>query len=56
MKLHIRKADDNQWYFTLNGRNGKVIMTSETYKRIRSVNKQVDKLALALNAQIVNDY
>lgn len=34
IKLH--QSTDNQYYFTLCGKNGKVIMTSETYKTQRN--------------------
>ena len=34
IKLHT--STDNQYYFTLCGKNGKVIMTSETYKTQRN--------------------
>jgi uncharacterized protein YegP (UPF0339 family) len=34
IKIHWSK--DKQFYFTLSGRNGKVIVTSETYKRRRN--------------------
>ncbi len=53
-KLHIRKSTDNQWYYTLNGRNGKVMLTSETFKRARSAIKQADKLAVVLDASVVH--
>lgn len=31
--IHIRKSKDRQFYFTVNGKNGRVILTSETYTR-----------------------
>lgn len=31
--FELNRSRDALWYFTLNGNNGKVIMTSETYTR-----------------------
>ena len=33
LSFKIHRSEDRQFYFTLVARNGKVIMTSETYKR-----------------------
>ena len=48
MKFLIKKSSDNQFFFVLTAKNGKVIATSETYKLhsgcmkgIRSVQKTV---------------
>lgn len=30
--FHLHLSSDNQFYFTLRARNGRVLMTSETYK------------------------
>jgi len=45
MTLHIRPSTDNQFYWTLNSRNGKVLATSETYKTVQAVLKTVNKVA-----------
>ena|SRR5688572_14321094 len=29
--FHLHRSSDNQFYFTLRARNGRVLMTSETY-------------------------
>lgn len=39
--ISIHDSKDNQFYFTLCGSNGKVIMTSETYKTKRNRNKGI---------------
>lgn len=52
MKIIIKRSQDKQFYFTVNSRNGKVIMTSETYKR-----KPFDftqQLSLLMNAKIID--
>jgi len=50
IKLHSSK--DNQFYFTLCGKNGKVIMTSETYpsqrNRMRGVKAALKAAKLAI--------
>lgn len=33
MRAVIQKADNGQFYYTLHGKNGKVLTTSETMKR-----------------------
>jgi uncharacterized protein YegP (UPF0339 family) len=42
MKIHVRTSKDNQRYFTVVARNGKVFLTSETYKSERNVMKAVN--------------
>lgn len=42
IKKHIAK--NGQHYFTVNGRNGKVIVTSETYKTRQGMNKGIKSL------------
>ncbi len=39
--IKIHDSKDNQFYFTLCGRNGHVIMTSETYKTKRNRNRAI---------------
>lgn len=48
MKLLLHTATNGQYYFTLNGKNGQVIMTSETYTRKASAKKMMGKLSQAL--------
>lgn len=33
MKFHIKRAKNRQWYVVLVAANGRVLFTSETYKR-----------------------
>lgn len=42
--IHLKRSVDGQYYFTVNARNGKVLMTSETYKRKRSALKGIAAL------------
>jgi len=42
--IHLRKSKDSKFYFTVNARNGKVLVTSETYNTPRAMNKGVDSL------------
>lgn len=42
--IRIHRATNGEHYFTINGGNGKVIMTSETYKRRQGVNRAIDTL------------
>lgn len=44
LTIRIHRADNKELYFTLNGGNGKVIMTSETYKRRQGVNRAVETI------------
>jgi uncharacterized protein YegP (UPF0339 family) len=37
--FHLHRSSDNQFYFTLSARNGRVLMTSETYKRKEKAEK-----------------
>lgn len=42
LKLH--RSKDNQFYFTVCGKNGKVILTSETYTQKGTRNREANKL------------
>jgi len=42
IKLHT--STDNQYYFTVCGKNGKVILTSETYKTKQGREKGIKSL------------
>lgn len=44
MHFKLRKSRNGQFYFTLNGKNGQVIMTSETYTRKASCKKMCEKI------------
>lgn len=46
IKLH--KSKDNQYYFTVCGKNGKVIVTSETYKTPRNLLRGVKALKTSM--------
>lgn len=41
-KIQLRRSTDGQYYFTLNARNGKVLMTSETYTRKNGASRAID--------------
>jgi uncharacterized protein YegP (UPF0339 family) len=43
--LAIKTAKDGSHYFVLRGRNGRVLMTSETYKVKRNAKKSADRIA-----------
>ena len=40
-KFEIKKSKDDQYYFVLKANNGKVIATSETYKKKSSCEKGI---------------
>lgn len=42
--IRIHRAANKELYFTINGANGKVIVTSETYKRRQGVDRAIDTL------------
>lgn len=44
-KLIPQDSNDGQFYFTLVGRNGKVIMTSETYTQLGTRNRIMNDLS-----------
>lgn len=39
MKFHIKRSSDKQYYALIIARNGKILFTSETYKRKRNAIK-----------------
>jgi uncharacterized protein YegP (UPF0339 family) len=47
--LHLHKATDGQFYFTANAKNGKVLVTSETYKAKPSALKGMKVLVKSLS-------
>ena len=47
-KLKLKRARNKQWYFVIVARNGKIIATSETYKRKSSAEKTMSKLGLPI--------
>lgn len=44
MSLMVLKSKDNQYFFVLKASNGKVLMTSETYKTRRNAYKTAEKI------------
>lgn len=42
--INLHKSKDNKFYFTVTAKNGKVLVTSETYNTRRAMNKGVDAL------------
>lgn len=42
--IHLHKSKDNKFYFTVKARNGKVLVTSETYNTKRSMDRGVTSL------------
>lgn len=53
MKLRIKRSKNKQFFFTLEHRNGRVIMTSETYTR--NPLKLVNKLSAIMIAPVVDE-
>ena len=52
-KLKLKRARNKQWYFVIVARNGKIIATSETYKRKSSAEKTMSRLLLYID--LLND-
>lgn len=48
MKLQVRPSRDGQWFVRLVGRNGRVLLTSETYTRKASAERLASKIAQLL--------
>ena len=44
MKYKIKKSKDNQYYFTVVADNGRVLVTSETYKQKQSAEKAIEAI------------
>ncbi len=42
--FHIHKSQDGQFYFTLTGWNGQVLVTSETYKQKYGAKKGIERV------------
>lgn len=47
-KICIKKSSDGQWYFTVQSANGRILTTSETYRKHSSAVKGVDSLYRAM--------
>jgi uncharacterized protein YegP (UPF0339 family) len=57
--LRIHRAKNKELYFTINGGNGKVIMTSETYKRRQGVDRAIASILNGISDgeyQVIQDY
>lgn len=54
MKLTINKSTDGQFFVNLIAKNGRVLMTSETYKAKAKAKRLVSKIAAFANAPVVD--
>ena len=52
MIIEFKKSDSGEWFFRLKGVNGKVIITSETYKRKDHCVRIARKITLVENWKI----
>lgn len=52
IKIKIHRSKDNQYYTTVVARNGKVLFTSEMYKRKRNTLKAI--AALKTDAEVID--
>lgn len=49
MKIEIKRSKkDRQWYAHIKARNGRILFTSEGYRRVHSARNAVDALVLGL--------
>lgn len=48
--IKIKRAKNGQLYYVVVARNGKVLLTSETYKSKRGVMKGIDALLTSLHS------
>lgn len=46
--IRLRKSKDGQFYFTIHARNGRKLVTSETYKTKQSAKKTANAVVLAM--------
>jgi uncharacterized protein YegP (UPF0339 family) len=42
--IKIHRSTDKQFYYTVHAKNGKVLVTSETMKQLRSIYNGIDSL------------
>jgi uncharacterized protein YegP (UPF0339 family) len=55
--FHLHRSSDNQFYFTLRARNGRVPMTSETYSSKAMAKKGIWSVCgIACNATDIKDH
>lgn len=47
--IYIHKSKDKQFYFTVTARNGRVLLTSETYKKKVSCRDGIEALLKSLD-------
>ena len=53
-RFEIRKASNDEWFFTLKAANGEVILVSETYKQKQSAQDTVTAIKrIAADAEII---
>lgn len=55
-KFKISKAKNGEFYFTLHANNGKVVSTSETYKRKATMLKTIGNLLIITGVASCNEY
>lgn len=48
--INLHKSKDNKFYFTVSAKNGKVLVTSETYNTRRAMNKGTIALRIVIEA------
>lgn len=48
--INLHKSKDNKFYFTVTAKNGKVLVTSETYNTRRAMNKGIIALDKVIKA------
>lgn len=52
----IKRATDHQWFYVVKAANGKVLLTSETYRRRRNALKGIAALKKAMkNVKVKED-
>lgn len=50
--IHIHKAKNGQYYFTVTAKNNKVLVTSETYKNKRNLKIGIGALEYAMGTRL----
>ena len=48
--INLHKSKDNKFYFTVTAKNGKVLVTSETYNTRRAMEKGISSLDRVIEA------
>jgi uncharacterized protein YegP (UPF0339 family) len=53
--IHIHRSKNKQLYFTITAKNGRVLVTSETYKKKRGIIKGIASLLKNVNEVLEGD-